>query len=128
MRTDQKQDAIRVYSPLWFVRMPFKGMKPQWIGPGRNKQPGWDGCIRILDLVDTDRDHQISVQELDNYVHNDGIDVRQYREQITSRDRCKAAAFGTWMLRFNKTRYEIALPEGWRLGDPVPEWEFAECL
>lgn len=111
------------YGPHWFVKMPWKCQKPgyffEWSRPHiwakqNKKSPNmffvekWRKSVKVVQSMDTNNDDVISTQEIDDRVMADGIDVAEYRRQITSRDKCRAAAMLTWILEYDKNPFDIS--------------------
>ena len=111
------------YGPHWFVKMPWKCQKPgfffEWSRPHlwakqNKKSPNmffvgkWRNSVKVVQSMDTNNDGVISTQEIDDRVMADGIDVAEYRRQITSRDKCRAAAMLTWILEYDKNPFDIS--------------------
>jgi len=125
MFRDQKEMLRRFYGPVWFVRMPFKGVWPHMMSP---KTRGWAQSMSILNRMDIDKNQRITVTELDQYTVNDGINKKAYADQISAIERCKAAAFATWMFQFTRKPYKISSTQWKRDGTPFFEnWFANEC-
>lgn len=125
MHRDQKETLRRTYGPLWFVRLPFKSAAPDMIAPSK---AGWAQTMAVLNRMDIDKNQRITVTELDQYTVNDGINKKAYADQISAIERCKAAAFATWMFQFTRKPYKISSTQWKRDGTPFFEnWFANEC-
>jgi hypothetical protein len=120
----QRRAFERTYGAAWFVRMPFKGVsqmyhfyaKPYW----------WVRSLVLVRRIDANKDGVIQVNELNTWVKQEGIRVAEYDLQISSRDRCRAAATLTWMLLFDKKPFRIPKDDSYS-GDEHPLFRFPEC-
>ena len=57
--------------------------------------------------MDSNGDENISVPELNQKVFDDGIIVERYDKYISTRERCRAAAFLTFLLGFQRAPFKI---------------------
>jgi len=76
--------------------------------------------------MDSNGDGQVSVPELDQWVIADGANPIAYDAQISSRDRCRAAATLTLLLKFSVSPFQIAKSSP-SLGGSHPIFTFKEC-
>ena len=113
----QRRALERSYGAAWFVRMPFKGLasihefykKPDW----------WTRSLAVVLRIDANKDGAIQIPELNAWVKQEGIRVTEYDRQISPRDRCRAAATLTFLLRFDKKPFHISKDKLFR-GDEHP--------
>lgn len=103
----QRRALERTYGAAWFVRMPFKGfpslhqfyVKPGW----------WTRSLAIVRRMDANKDGAVQVAELNAWVKQEGIRAAQYDQQISPRDRCRAAATLTFLLEYDHNPFPIPL-------------------
>ena len=76
-----------------------------------------------LHEIDADGDAKLTVDEISAYVRSHGGEP----EHLAATVKCRAAAFGTWMLRYDGDPKPIPRPAGYVHGDIVPEFLFPEC-
>ena len=108
------------YGPTWFIRLPWKAA--QLVAPRlhffAHNGPEADGIwpwgryhfltsVDIMRSIDTSNDGVVTPAEIDAHVRRDGIDWEQYRLRITAQDRCRAAAFMTWVIAYARDPYPI---------------------
>ena len=137
----QKRSLAFKYGDFWFVRAPWKGFRPEkWFslatGHGESKVASpneiiWNATIDILRQIDTNGDEEISIEELNNRVREDGIIVLEYDAQISLRERCRAAAMMTVILKFTSEPDHIeAFKLNYKMinqGNEHPLFSFPEC-
>ena len=120
-----------VYGPQWFIKMPWKGQNPsqykKWVNPRDTWHRQWAGCITVIDKMDTDRNGAITTREIDAYVIRQGIDVEQYRKQISVRDKCRAAAMLNFVLEFNQSPRTISDSDRHHLHGNHTVFQFPQC-
>ena len=106
-----RTDIETEYGPHWFIRMPWKGMRPaeffNWAKGPHWAHGAWMSSIKVMKKIDSNTDFQITVKEIDDHVVKEGIDVDQYNQQILPRDRCRAAAMLTYLLNYDKSPHVI---------------------
>ena len=73
--------------------------------------------------IDADGDATLTVDEISAHVRSHGGEP----EHLAAPVKCRAAAFGTWMLTYDGDPKPIARPAGYEHGDIVPEFIFPEC-
>lgn len=100
------------YGPFWFVKLSFKGMFVQkfqeWATPSSDHfHKYWTGLVRQIHAMDVNNNNVVSPHEVDQKVSKDGIDLVEYSKQISSRDKCRAAAMLTWLLVYSKNPYPL---------------------
>jgi len=119
------------YGPAWFIRMSFKGMVVEkyidYVKPRAHFNRDWRGMIKTIEKIDADGDRDVTVSEINNYVIEDGIDVKQYDLQILPRDRCRASRMLTWLLEYDKKPYKIKNPDMKAMNGYHPLFDFVEC-
>lgn len=121
-----RQDLENEYGPFWFVKVPFRGMHVQKWKSWTNSVE-WRKMMSIISKMDVNSDSTISTDELDAYVLMDGIDEKEYKNQISSVDKCRAAAGLSWLINYDMAPYHISIPSG-QVGWPdFPEFKFPEC-
>ena len=123
------------YGPHWFVKMPWKCQVPRyflrWSRPDpKNREDmffhhSWRRSVNMVKNMDKNKDGVVNKSELDSHVIKDGIDEAEYRLQITSRDRCRAAAMLTWLLAYDKKPFEIPDTNGMEGNHTL--FTFPEC-
>ena len=120
-RDIQEYMLERKYSPLWFIRMANKFIME--LREIEARGTGWASTVRVLHEIDADGDAKLTVDEISAYVRSHGGKP----EHLAATVKCRAAAFGTWMLRYDGDPKPIPRPAGYVHGDIVPEFLFPEC-
>jgi hypothetical protein len=135
----QRRSLIYTYGDFWFVRAPFKGVRnPEtWFdyAMGNGSQPWqsvWEKSNVLLQQIDKNRDSNITVQEVTDHVIADGILPHAYDAQISSKERCRAAALMTFLLKCDINPYICRIPARPEMstqggGNENTLFEFAEC-
>ncbi len=130
----QRRAFLFTYGDFWFMRLPFKGVHNLhvWEQYANEETPdgfacNWKRTCDEIQKMDLDNDSSISVEELDQRVLADNIIPKQYNDQISARERCRAAALMTFMLKFRKEPFDIPKGNhGFTNGDH-PLFRFPEC-
>ena len=121
-----RQDLEGEYGPFWFVKVPLHGMHVnKW--KSWTNSVGWRNAMSIISKMDVNNDSTISTDELDAYVRMDGIDEKEYKNQISSVDKCRAAKALSWMINYDMAPYQISIPSGQEGWPDFPEFKFPEC-
>jgi len=104
------------YGPQWFIKMPWKGQDlalwPAWAQPSNQAHSYWTRTLDVIRSMDLDANGRISTHEVDVHVAGANIDPAQYAEQITARDRCRAAAMLTFMLAYAEAPHVLRDQDG----------------
>ena len=123
----------REHGAFWFIRIQFKFVNVHqfyfWVNPDSNFHSHWHKMIQSITAMDRNNNGIISPKEVDTQVIKDGIDVVEYAKQISTRDKCRAAAMLTWLLHYNRAPYPIA-ETGWQgedNGGDHPLFSFPTC-
>ena len=119
------------YGPAWFIHMTFKGMVVEkYIDYVKHKDlfnRDWVEMIKTIKKIDADGDSSVTVPEINKYVIQDGIDVKQYDLQISQRHRCRASKMLTWLLKYEKKPYKIKNTDMKAMNGYHPLFDFVEC-
>ena len=134
---EQRNALVFTYGDFRFVRAPFKGVcnPEQWFDYARRIgiqpwQSLWVDVINLIQNIDSDGDKNITVPELDAKVYADGIFPGAYAEQISTRDRCRASALMSFLLRYDADPFPIEKVPEWSIehrGIDHPLFKFEEC-
>ena len=124
-----RKEIEYTYGPFWFIRMSFKGMRLdkfiEYVNPSYWFHKDWAEMIKTIKKIDSDGNHDVTVDEISRYVEKDGIDIAQYNLQISQRDRCRASRMLNWILEYNKSPYPIVKKYKYNWIQPL--FVFAEC-
>lgn len=120
-----------LFGAFWFVRIPFKGVHDthDWY-KHVTKKTGWGAyfynALRKIEEMDTNGDNMISIEEVNQKVTHDNINSIEYELQISQRDRCRAAAMLTFLLKYKTSPFKIEKYTGYDFINH-PLFKFPEC-
>ena len=98
-----------------------------YVKPKTHFNRDWVEMIKTIKKIDADGDSSVAVPEINKYVIQDGVDVKQYDLQISQRDRCRASKMLTWLLEYNKKPYKIKNTDMKAMNGYHPLFDFVEC-